>query len=182
MYKTVIIGLLLLALWGCQSLKSPLVKPIIIDYQNRSTLEFTGRGSAAGMMMSGSMGAMGIAIGVAIDEGISKDLHASAAKGGFILEDEIAHMLTKHGYMAINTAAQTIVIRHLGFRASGDLIVPWVEISLATKNDSQSFSYADIAGDERNTFELSELKNNSKVTAKALRDALQLVFDNALLN
>mgnify|MGYP000140753665 CR=1 FL=1 len=54
---------------------------IFIEEQDR--IRFSGKGAGAGMMMSASMGSMGIAIGVAIDEGISKEIHESfVASGG----------------------------------------------------------------------------------------------------
>ena len=42
----------------------------------RSDLYFTGRGSAAGIMMDAYMGGAGVAIGIAIDEGIAKEIAA----------------------------------------------------------------------------------------------------------
>lgn len=40
-------------------------------------VRFEGKGAAAGVMMSSSMGPMGVAIGVAIDEGIAKDIRGA---------------------------------------------------------------------------------------------------------
>jgi hypothetical protein len=56
---------------------------ISISIENQDRIRFSGKGAGAGMMMSSSMGAMGIAIGVAIDEGIAKEIHESfIASGG----------------------------------------------------------------------------------------------------
>lgn len=46
-------------------------------------MRFSGKGAGAGMMLMSSMGAMGIAIGVAIDEGIGKDIDTTANAAGF---------------------------------------------------------------------------------------------------
>jgi len=68
---------LLWAVVGC-SMLSP--APINIEYQNPDPdrVRFKGKGAGAGMMLSSSMGAMGIAVGVAIDEGIGKDINETA--------------------------------------------------------------------------------------------------------
>lgn len=56
---------------------------IAISIENQDRILFSGKGAGAGMMMSSSMGSMGIAIGVAIDEGIAKEIHESfVASGG----------------------------------------------------------------------------------------------------
>tara|TARA_R110001592_G_scaffold349845_1_gene645483 strand:- start:111 stop:695 length:585 start_codon:yes stop_codon:yes gene_type:complete len=72
------------ALAGCAQLcyeksQTPLVSFSVMD-QDR--IRFSGKGAGAGMMMTSSMGAMGIAIGVAIDEGIGKDIHNAFVESG----------------------------------------------------------------------------------------------------
>ncbi|WP_054113238.1 hypothetical protein [Marinagarivorans algicola] len=172
-----IICTLLAALLGCQSLS---VKPkalIAVEYHNRPVLEFTGRGGAAGMMMSSSMGAMGIAIGVAIDEGIAKDLHASASQGGFVLTDAINEYLGFHNFKLQNAADKKIIIKHIGFKASGDLIVPWIEIDFIDGGHSTVLTYSAVAGDNATAAELATLKEAPKLAAATLRNALFLVLD-----
>ncbi len=166
----------LMTLLGCQSLH---VKPkalIAVEYHNRPVLEFTGRGGAAGMMMSGSMGAMGIAIGVAIDEGIAKDLHASASQGGFVLTGAVSEFLGLHNYKLHKVANKKIIIKHIGFKASGDLIVPWVEIDFIDDGHSTVLTYSVVAGDDATVAELAVLKETPKLAATLLRNALFLVL------
>jgi len=55
---------------------------VLVSIENQDRIRFTGKGAGAGMMMSASMGAMGIAIGVAIDEGIAKEIHESFIASG----------------------------------------------------------------------------------------------------
>jgi len=55
---------------------------IAVSIENQDRIRFSGKGAGAGMMMSASMGAMGIAIGVAIDEGIAKEIHESFVSSG----------------------------------------------------------------------------------------------------
>ena len=72
---------------------------ISISIESQDRIRFSGKGAGAGMMMSASMGVMGIAIGVAIDEGIAKEIHESfvAAGGGFseIIKSETQAWLTE---------------------------------------------------------------------------------------
>tara|TARA_R110002072_G_scaffold33030_9_gene100251 strand:+ start:3329 stop:4012 length:684 start_codon:yes stop_codon:yes gene_type:complete len=61
----------------------PQLPEISVSIRDQDRIRFSGKGAGAGMMMSSSMGAMGIAIGVAIDEGIGKDIHSTfVADGG----------------------------------------------------------------------------------------------------
>ncbi|MFL0805487.1 MAG: hypothetical protein K6L81_17370 [Agarilytica sp.] len=50
-------------------------------------IRFQGKGAGAGMMLMSSMGAMGIAIGVAIDEGIGKDIDTTARAAELNIQD-----------------------------------------------------------------------------------------------
>ncbi len=52
------------------------VQPVDVSFGARETLYFTGRGAAAGIMMDAYLGGAGVAIGIAIDEGIAKDMYA----------------------------------------------------------------------------------------------------------
>jgi len=70
-----------------------------VSIEGQDRIRFSGKGAGAGMMMSASMGSMGIAIGVAIDEGIGKEIHESfvASGGSFseIVQSETSDWLTK---------------------------------------------------------------------------------------
>lgn len=55
---------------------------VFISPMDSDRTHFSGKGAGAGMMLSSSMGPMGIAIGIAIDEGIAKDIHETAQKAG----------------------------------------------------------------------------------------------------
>lgn len=63
-----------LGLASCASIQKPHSPVITVTDNTGERFEFSGKGAGAGMMMAGSMGAMGIAIGVAIDVGIAKDI------------------------------------------------------------------------------------------------------------
>jgi len=64
-----------------------------ISVSDPHRMRFSGKGAGAGMMMMSSMGPMGIAIGVAIDEGIAKDIGAAAETSGFSVEATLREAL-----------------------------------------------------------------------------------------
>jgi 3-oxoacyl-[acyl-carrier-protein] synthase-1 len=67
-YRIKICFILIIALLqACASIKQP---KISIEFSDPDRIRFSGKGAGAGVMMSSSMGVMGIAIGVAIDEGM----------------------------------------------------------------------------------------------------------------
>jgi len=62
------------------------IVPPKVTIVNDNELRFSGKGSGAGMMLSSAMGAMGIAIGFAIDEGIAKDIRKAADNYNFDID------------------------------------------------------------------------------------------------
>jgi len=93
MYKDVIVQngvrkllilLMLLFCSACSLLNTKQIEhsAISVSIESQDRIRFSGKGAGAGMMMSSSMGAMGIAIGVAIDEGIAKEIHESFVVAG----------------------------------------------------------------------------------------------------
>lgn len=71
-----------LLLSACSSLPFSFNDPVEITYSSPDRIGFQGKGAGAGIALMSSMGPVGIAIGVAIDEGIAKDIRANAATGG----------------------------------------------------------------------------------------------------
>lgn len=55
--------------------------PVEIFYNSPDRISFQGKGAGAGIALMSSMGPVGIAIGVAIDEGIAKDIRETAKAG-----------------------------------------------------------------------------------------------------
>jgi len=53
-------------------------------------MHFSGKGAGASMMLSSSMGAMGVAVGIAIDAGIAKDIGKVASESNFDIEAIVA--------------------------------------------------------------------------------------------
>lgn len=69
----------LFVLGACSSFTcKPLVPEVTIVMPDPDRIRFSGKGAGAGMMLMSSLGPAGIAIGVAIDEGIGKTISATA--------------------------------------------------------------------------------------------------------
>ena len=185
LYRLTICLVLLWGLLGCQSLDTKKLDLMPVQYPKKERLEFTGRGGAAAMMMSGTMGAMGIAIGVAIDEGIAKDLHASASRGGFDAKAVVSGVLRRYGFAVQHfdekestrtEMRRHLAIQHLGFRSAGDQITPWVEVTLVEGSSVKSMTYKELVGEQAATAELNDLRAQHKQTADMLTAALQQVI------
>lgn len=66
---------------GCSSFSLSDQKAIEIHYTSPDRISFQGKGAGAGMALMSTMGPVGIALGVAIDEGIAKDIRETAVSG-----------------------------------------------------------------------------------------------------
>ncbi len=128
-FKKSIVGLLLLSalnfLVACASLDN--TQPTLtytIELPDPNRTRFQGKGAGAGMMLAGSMGAMGVAIGVAIDEGIAKDINDTAVAGGVnfsaLLNSELQRSVDKNALTFIQSTDKksdiTIYVERYGFK------------------------------------------------------------------
>lgn len=57
-----------------------------IAVESPERIRFSGKGAGAGIMLMSTLGAAGIAVGVAIDEGIGKDIDSAAVEVGFDID------------------------------------------------------------------------------------------------
>jgi hypothetical protein len=79
-------------LFACQSpaqlVSSPVteVEQIDIQFAQPKHIVFQGKGAGAGIALMSTMGPMGIALGVAIDEGIAKDIRTQAVEQQFDID------------------------------------------------------------------------------------------------
>lgn len=162
---------------------SPLSFSIELPSQNR--LRFSGKGAGAGMMLMSSMGATGIAVGIAIDEGIGKDIEGSLRTEGFYFQADLLSAL--ESALALNCHIPNdinVVVERYGFKIYGnaDFSDP-ISVELKLKIDFSNL--VSIAVDYPHKFEgeahlipLDEAKINGAITKDALRQALFLVMKN----
>jgi hypothetical protein len=71
MNKIVICFTFLFFMTACTTLSN---RDVQVSYSDRETLAFTGKGAGAGIMLDSLLGGTGVAIGIAIDEGIAKQI------------------------------------------------------------------------------------------------------------
>lgn len=90
--------------------------PVEIHYNSPDRISFQGKGAGAGIALMSSMGPVGIAIGVAIDEGIAKDIRETAKAGDIdfktLLKDSVATMDTLKDADRIDVKRYGFVIKN----------------------------------------------------------------------
>ena len=124
---------------GCTSLSflsDTLVEktPVEIHYNSPDRISFQGKGAGAGIALMSSMGPVGIAIGVAIDEGIAKDIRDTAKAGDVdfktLLKDSVATMDTLKDADRIDVKRYGFVIKN----GSKDYVAAEIHVTV-TKGD-----------------------------------------------
>lgn len=116
----------LLSLSACVTLNSKLE----ISYLDRDSLNFTGRGSAAGVMLDAVMDGAGIAIGIAIDQGIAKDI-----SNNILLHDpkfDFRELIRQRVNKSSVSALESIKIKTYGFKSAPgeDQVSAWLELEV----------------------------------------------------
>lgn len=157
-------------------------------FDDPARVRFQGKGAAAGMMMSSSMGPMGVAIGVAIDEGIAKDIQAAADKAGCALDQVVADAFEKasarHGRSAIqknpdSEGVAVIRIHRIGFMVTAgeaDSAYVAADLSIRFKDVDYLLRHPVEQDTQPFTAPLERLKVEGKITCRVLNDALQGTF------
>ncbi len=95
------------------------VPSVDVSVTEPDRIRFQGKGAGAGMMLMSSMGSMGIAIGIAIDEGIGKDINKTADAAGFDIEQMLREEINEQFKQAPNLKVKTdkikVVVERYGF-------------------------------------------------------------------
>lgn len=148
--------------------------PVEIHYNSPDRISFQGKGAGAGIALMSSMGPVGIAIGVAIDEGIAKEIRDTAKAGDVdfktLLKDSVATM-------DILKDADRIDVKRYGFvikNGSKDYVAAEVRVTV-------------IKGDVTNDVTLSSWSKQEAVkdwvtldTVKTKPEAIEKLFVMAL--
>lgn len=153
---------------------------IPITYGEREALYFTGRGSAAGIMMDAYMGGAGVAIGIAIDEGIAKDISSAlfANNPKFSMVALVGGVLREQEKKGVSIAGlKSVVVEKFGFQsASDDKVIPLLEMQFVC--DSGSPQKIKLVPDEHVqsiTFEQS--KTDGALVENQLRAAVDVLIN-----
>ncbi|WP_046003430.1 hypothetical protein [Pseudoalteromonas rubra] len=146
--KKLIYAILLTLLSACSSVSRT---PVVNQAMPKVTYE--GRGSAAGPMLAGALGPVGIAVGFAIDEGIGKDIglamDKSKEQGMWAMANAVAQQ---------HPDVVTVAIQKVAFKAQrgdDDLAFARVELNLESAKEEKSLCFKTEPGN------LSELKETS---------------------
>ncbi len=161
-----------------------------VNILSESPLQFSGKGAGAGMMLSSAMGPMGIAIGFAIDEGIAKDIRATALKGNVVVEEILQKELKKKPSIVSNKAITSINIDRHGFitwPGGDDLVMSQFHITINDNEKNsliikfpEDFSSSEAFLDEAET--LSDIKQDSDKIRALLTYAVSATLDRLIAN
>lgn len=158
-----------------------------IHYSSPDRVRFSGRGAGAGVMLAGSMGAMGIAIGVAIDEGIAKDIGEAAESGGVSFDQIFREEMQLSSSAPINwvpldqaDAVRLYSVDAYGFvsvRGSSDEVYPSIELTLIEAGEEYQIRLPDDFSDTpeilpRTSFDA--IKNDAAEIERLWRSAVKL--------
>tara|TARA_R110001592_G_scaffold349845_1_gene645488 strand:- start:9050 stop:9724 length:675 start_codon:yes stop_codon:yes gene_type:complete len=157
---------------------------IVSPEQDR--IRFSGKGAGAGMMLMSSMGPAGIAIGVAIDEGISKEIHtAFSAHHTFssLAEHETHSWLDRFcgeestkANLLCNADKLTVQIERYGFKTTSgdnDPVVSDIEINFSFSDKQYHVKNAENIS----TSPLEEVKKNGDISYDLFQKGIQSILD-----
>lgn len=134
-----------------------------IYIENTATTKYTGKGAGASFALMGAMGPVGAAIGVAIDEGISKDIRKNIENSGF---DLVAHLCEQYRKQEIDCvsdaekAQQILVIQSIELTSKGS--DDWMRFKVkATHADSSAIETQRVYQSGETKVTLEQAKENT---------------------
>jgi hypothetical protein len=173
--KTILLVLLLQPfLQACLFAPSP--SAIKISFESRDSLAFTGRGAAAGIMLDSVMGAGGIAIGIAIDEGIAKEI--STNLHAYSKDFSIQHTLRSQIDKSIDKNLLEIKVKNYGFRTYSkgeDQISAWLDLEFVCNNKSYAINYPQDFSDT-SSIDFATIKVDGKASYDLLNQSVIQIF------
>ncbi|MEY8199828.1 MAG: hypothetical protein RPS47_11360 [Colwellia sp.] len=164
-------------------------KTIKMEFSEPNRIQFQGKGAGAGIALMGVMGPMGISLGVAIDEGIAKDIRKAIAKevgniDAFLLAELDRNLAANDVKIVAQSSASKypiLKIKKIGFKiingSTDATSAEWrIELTTAlgkttTVNYPNDFDKSTIK-----TYVLAALKVDGKLGAGLLRESLKKVL------
>ena len=167
------------SLLGCSSSTLKQHDEIEVTFSDPNRLRFSGKGAGAGMMMMSSMGAMGVAIGVAIDEGIGKDIEKMANEAGVNLPDLISQNIKQTLANTGGPFPEWIVVERYGFKTSvgkGDPIVAELRVRYTFADESSLLIHypedsQHTPADALLSVQFEQVKTDARRVEQLMRDA-----------
>ncbi len=185
-YRFFCLGLVLM-IGGCQHFHNSesLGPQIVVSDNTNGKIEFSGKGSAAGPMLMTSLGPSGIAVGIAIDVGIGKEIKAAMDRSNpnwFAgLSTRFKNELPQICSGAENTNAlcseETLLvsIREIGFKTTGgkdDPTHPFLSFTLESEGNREVQRY--VLETPELTKPLETLKSNGNLAIKMLMSLIEM--------
>lgn len=126
------------------------------------------------MMMMSSMGPMGIAIGVAIDEGIGKDIGKTATAAGFDLSSLLVEGLNRS-----HVKIDSVRVKRYGFitqRGENDPVAPQLHLDIRIAEKTINIQYPEtFPPEDIATWPLDQVKKNGELSREAFTNAIQAI-------
>lgn len=163
---------------GCTVSNTEKTKNVSVSFEQPDRLRFSGKGASAGIMMS-SFGTMGVAIGIAIDEGIGKKIAHTAEQAGLDVNRTISNGISLQFNIQQFTYPVKVHIERYGFKSvpgEGDSVMAELIVSYQLKDTMPvkvSFP-SDISPQVKETLlyaQLSEIKISPETIALLLQQA-----------
>lgn len=157
---------------------------ISVEFGDRQTLYFTGKGAAAGIMMDAYLGGAGVAVGIAIDEGIAKDISAAIQKSNpeFDIRDVVKKQLVVVSDEISTKNWQSLVIEKYGFQVvDGDFVSPILELAVNCNGSAETIRFErNLANPDK--VELDLIKSDGTVGVGLLQQAVEETMTNKRLS
>jgi hypothetical protein len=160
--------LLTACLTSCTTLR---YRNIPVTYSDRETLAFTGKGAGAGIMLDSLLGGTGVAIGIAIDEGIAKQIRENIEQSdsSYNYAKELKKRVDRKSLKGL----EAIVIDRYGFRTAkgeGDMVTAWLVVNVSCKKSTIKITYPDDFSDPASA-SLSQIKTDADAAILLLSKA-----------
>lgn len=162
----------------------------IVKVPESTLIRFEGKGAAAGVMMSSSMGPMGIAIGAAIDEGIAKDIRSALdhvdCKLEHVVGGSFETVSRQHSVAvmpALDSGSDADILIHVDrvtFRvqpSERDLTLAEVSLRMEKSGVSRELASAYLSDDAGKLIPLEEIRADGGKACELLRELVSRVFE-----
>lgn len=177
---------------GCSVYEIPndnfIIKTQVTEPNN---IRFIGKGAGAGVMLMSVMGPMGVAIGVAIDEGIANEIDTTAKTADVNIEaitlQKLSSAIITRAEMELNHASSkdeiTVDILRYGFMVSpsdGNLVIPQLHLNISLNEKlwlklRYPEQLTELQKNEAKTASLTDIRSKGEVIESLLVNALSKV-------